>query len=277
MTKVPVLACLLTILAAGAACQDASERVFAQRGRPEATPAVNDAAKTVVVEFDAGAAVTARNRAGQFEVTAFQVGFFDGPGRIVRTIEIPREKGRITGTTVRLEVPLVPIDQQGDADVSIHVRTLSSGPLGPWSGSAGNVTLPMVERVSRRQLQELRQQRQPRNDGNTRAPERRLPKTLDTKNLDQLPQLKAALLAQLDKDFKVADALEVFNRPQDLALILTVSRTNDISFTRICRGMRGKERGYFFNVLQELKPGLDVRAAMRAARADAQRLLTGGR
>jgi hypothetical protein len=39
-------------------------------------------------------------------VTAFQVGFFDG-ARLVRAIEVPRDSAQLTGSRIRLDIPLI--------------------------------------------------------------------------------------------------------------------------------------------------------------------------
>jgi hypothetical protein len=246
-----------------AACGSSEAR--AQRQRPAHVPAApTDFAKTVTVELDATQDVQARDAGGKFKIEAFQVGYFDG-SRLVRSIEIPRSAATIDGTRVRLTVPLMAVGRGRDTSVDIKVRSLSSGAVGAWSGSAGSVTLPVQERPrpgGNRTPGEPRPQR-PRKTGSVAG------------DLEQYPALKNALQPLLEKGAAVEQVANSFPRLQDLALSVIVSRDNKIPLREIAEkfAAAGQRPASLAAVLMELRPSMDARTEIRKARPLARDLL----
>lgn len=154
--RLSVAACasvLVGVLVA-AGCQDSSAAQRRTEPRKTLTGYLPpDGAKTFTLEFEAPDDMLQRRPDGSFVVTAFQVGFFDG-ANLVQAIEIPRSVAEFSGKNVRLPVPMIPLSTAERGTVTVRVRGLSSGPLGPWSDAAGSVTLPVQERERSRRTRD---------------------------------------------------------------------------------------------------------------------------
>jgi hypothetical protein len=267
----------LAVILVLSGCQDSGTASAAQQRSPR-PPAKGylppDAANAFTLEFDAAEDMLQRRPDGSFVVTAFQVGFFDGP-TLVRALEIPRSAAEFSGTRVRLRVPLIPLAAGSRSSVDIRVRGLSTGPLGQWSASAGSVTLPVqarAERANRRARDSANAERR-RPDGSSRADGSGRAVTLE--QLNEAPALKQALTPLL-RGASEADTAAACTTIPDLATAVVLSRKHDLPLPPLCAALRERGNSALADALKASKPSIDVTREIKAARAEARTLFRGG-
>jgi hypothetical protein len=267
MTSRPTIvfrcAALAVAALAGIACRESRIPSLAAQQRAEPRESQPSAARTFTLEFDVSDDILQRRADGAFVVTAFQVGFFDG-STLVRALEIPRSAAQFVGKRVRLEVPLVTLSSRSSSSVEVRVRGLSSGPLGPWSASAGSLTLPIEERPqrSRRARSGTNAERQPQPGG----------RRVTVQQLSQFPSLKTALAPVL-RGASEEEAAGACQTIQDLATAVVLSRRHALTITRLCGALRGRADGALEELLGTVRPPVDVAREIRAARTEARGLV----
>jgi hypothetical protein len=254
-------------VALGAGCGEANSFLAAAQGKRPPAPRMApkgylppDAAKTFTLEFEAADDIQKQTN-GAFTVSAFQVGFFDG-AELVRALEIPRSAAQIDGTRVRLQVPMIPLAPGAKSgNVTVRVRGLSSGPLGPWSAPAGSVTLPIVERLER--------ERSGRDRNTARAGRRAREVTLE--QLAGFPALKEAL-ASAPGGTSEEEAVAACATIQDLATAVVLARKHALSLTLVCGALQERGSGALEALLKGAKPPVAL-DQLRAARTEARTLV----
>jgi hypothetical protein len=284
--------CLLAL--AGGACQRLESTVLgSQKERPGrmAKPRERQPieptmarAKTVTLEFEVPADLLAASANAAVRVTGFQIGFFGG-GRagLVRAIELPREAARVNNGKVRLDIPLISVESSRDSNVTVHVRTLSAGPLGPWSPSAGSVTLPVIageaagSGTGRRARNAAGAGAGTPGKGANRESRRKQAAPLSVAAVDGHTALKTALTAILDSDLTLESAVGTFSRTQDLAAAIVLSRKLDLKFSRLCKAIQESPSKTLAEGLKTLQPSIDATKEIRAVSAEARRLVGGRR
>lgn len=241
------------------ASQSARQEAQARASQP------NTPRETFTLEFEASGEIQARAADGSFVVRAFQVGFFDGQA-LVRALEVPREKAEISATRVKLVVPVVALSREPSMNVEVRVRSLTSGPLGAWSASAGSVTLKSegATRSSRRERARSGGAREPRASR----------RSITVAQIDQHPALKTALEPLLDGDLEIEDLPRSFSRVQDLALAVVIARSHDVPLSEICEALQEDRTRSLTGALKTLRPTLDAASAVQAARPGARKLLS---
>ena len=261
--------CLVVLIAALAcvACRDSSWPVSAaQRQRPAPIPPhPPEPVATFTLEFDAPDDMLQRRPDGTFAVSAFQVGFFDGSD-LARTFEIPRSAAQFTGSRVRLQVPIISVPPGTGTRLDVRVRGLASGPLGPWSASAGSVSAsvetPLRRNRERAQPNAARQQARARQ--------------VSLAQLGEFPELKAALPPLLRGSSEEA-TVGACATVQDLGLSVVLSRKHDLPLIRVCEALRTRSNDAIAAALKAMAPSMDVGAELREARAEARRQFAGRR
>jgi hypothetical protein len=252
----------------------AAQQTARQTARQEAQARAaepNASRETITIEFDATDDVVKKAADGTFLVRAFQVGFFDG-STLVRTVEVSRERAEISGTRVKLVVPVVVLSRGPSRSASVHVRSLSSGPVGEWSGSAGSVHLEAEAsaRTSRRGRDRAGAARDRADAGNAATPRAR--RTVTVAELHRHPALKDALTPMLSADLDAEKVARSFKRVQDLALAVVIARKHDVPLARICGAMQEDQRRTVTTALKSLSPRFDVEREVDAARPEARTL-----
>jgi hypothetical protein len=247
----------------------------AQRGRrgqppPWATtrpsyPSGADIEK-VTIELDATPETMSKGADGEFVVSAFQIGYFDG-STLVRAIQAPRAAWRINGKRIAIDVPRLVQDRTLPSSTSIRVRALSSGAPGAWSQDAGSIDSLPPEADGRSGALARR-----RPDGTAGARPQR--PSLTMAEVDALPKLKQAVTEQLKGQIPIADAVTRFATVRELALAVAVSRRQPGSFARLCEAMATARA--LPEAIRRVAPRMDIRAEMNGARSDAQALLARG-
>jgi len=251
--------------AASAAQQTARQEAQARASQP------NTSRDPITIEFDATDDVAKKTADGNFLVRAFQVGFFDGD-TLVRTVEVPRARAEISGTHVKLVVPVVVLSRGPSRTASVRVRSLGSGPVGAWSASAGSVHLEAEAgaRASRRGRDRAGAGRDRANAGSAATPRAR--RTVTVAELNRHPALKEALTPLLGADLDAEKAAGSFKRVQDLALAVVIARKHDVPLARICGAMQEDQRRTVATALKALSVRFDVERELAAARPEARTL-----
>lgn len=258
---------LIRIAALGcSAAADQSQNQTARREAQARASEPNALRQSITVEFDATDDVLKKDANGQFLIRAFQVGFFDG-NELVRALEVARTQAEISGTRVKLVVPVVTLPRGPSRNAEVKVRSLSSGAVGAWSAGGGSVRLA-AEASGRAPRRERAQA-----GGSTDAGAGR--RTLRMVQLERHPKLKMALEPMLGPDLDTAKVLSSFPRVQELALAIVVSRTHDVALARVCDAMRLDGTRSLTEAFQSLRPSFDVPRALDAARPEARALVSG--
>jgi len=273
----PVAAmCLLGLAAASCGGSDGALFASQQRQRPpvEATtgprtrPVTLDRADKVTVEFEPPAEFFAPPANGKGVVSGFQVGFFTDRDGLMRAIEVLRDAVRVTGNKVLIDVPLIPVARANESSVTIRIRALSGGPLGPWSASAGSVKLPVVER-------DASSRRSAAAAGSRDAP--RKARQLTMASIDGHAAINASLTAALDDGLTAEEAVTSFAKVPDLAAALLLSKKLNLPFSRICKAVQAAPKRSLSAALKTVQPSLDAPAEIRGVSADVRTLLGGRR
>jgi hypothetical protein len=235
---------------------------------PGERPVTATAAKVVTLEFDTPPDFVASSAKGAAH-PSFQVGFFAGD-QLVRAIEIPPASTRVKGNKVQLDVPLIPVPAR-ESNVTLRVRTLTSGSLGAWSASAGSVTLPVVEqrvraaRTGPARTGAPRAERQARRKGGARQ--------VTMADLEGRTTLTDALTARLDGGLSAAEVVSAFARVQDVAVAVALSRANNLSLARLSAAVQASPTKSVAEALKVVQPSLDADKALKAATSEAKALL----
>jgi hypothetical protein len=223
-------------------------------------------AKTVTIELDAPADFQTKTAQGLFVISAFQVGFFSGSS-LVRAIEIPRESARLSGSTIQIDVPLISVTRQMDSGVSLRVRPLSTGSLGPWSASAGSVTLPVLDQ------QRFRAARRAGGAGGHREPRASRARQVTVADVEARAALKAALTPLLDRGLSLEQAVGSFARIQDVATAVVLTKKLDLSLSQLCKALQGSPTKSLAEALKAVKPSVDAQQEMKSVSNEARRLV----
>lgn len=277
-----------------AACQRVESAAQQPRSRPQARTAArippSSAAKTVTLELDAPPEFSAKGADGRPVIGGFQVGYFAG-SRLVRAIEIPRDSVRLVSGKIRLDVPLGAVTQPGDSSVALKVRSLSSGPLGAWSDSAGSVTLP-VEALPRRQRSGAAGAQRAdakgadakgadRAPGDGRKPDaaaaergkRRQARQLGVAELQGHDELKTLVTESLGDGMTLEQAVGSFGKLQDLATAALVAQKLKLPFAKLCQAVAATPRRSLVDGLKAVQPSIDASAEIKAVAQSARKLI----
>lgn len=253
-----------------------------QAGTESAQP-VAKREQTVTVEFDAGPDFAARGANDQSAVSAFQVGFFAG-SRLVRAIEIPRDSASVTAGKIRLNVPLAAVTTPKDSSVSIKVRALSSGRLGPWSETAGSVNLPVQDTNKRRARADAQaaaktpgqtpgDNRQPTDTAkDKRAARRASARQLHVAEIEQNEPLKTLVTQSLDSSITFEQAVGSFAKAHDLAAAALLARKLTLPFAKLCQAVAAAPKRSLAEGLKALQPSINADAEINLVSRDARKL-----
>ncbi len=222
-------------------------------------------ARTVTIELDAPADFQTKTAQGLFVISAFQVGFFSGPN-LVRAIEIPRASARLSGSKIQIDVPLISVVRHDDSGVSLRVRPLSPGSLGPWSASAGSVTLPVIDQ------QRFRAARRASGGGAPREPRANRTRQVTVADVEARAALKTALTPLLDRGLSLEEAVGSFARIQDVAAAVVLAKKLDLSLSQLCQALQASPTKSLAEALKAVKPSLDAQQEIKGVSDEARRL-----
>jgi hypothetical protein len=208
---------------------------------------------------------------------SFQIGFFDRD-ELIGTVVVAPEPASVSGATVRLDVPLIPLPKGARNPVGVRVRLLTTGALGAWSATAGSVTLPDAGGPAGTSARRAQSGQQARNraerPAGRRAQDKGARAGLTAAELDAHPALKSAIAPLLGSSLSLADAAGAFDRVQDLAVAVVVSREHEVPFADLCKAMIESQRKSLANAIRSVKPSVDAERAVRRARNEARGLVT---
>ena len=268
-------AVVVAVFACAGCGESGTAAVAAAQRAPRTAPQPSEPAsvtKTFTLEFEAGDDMLQRRPDGTFAISAFQVGFFDG-SQLVRALEIPRAAAQFAGPRVTLQVPLIQLSPGSRPNVTVRIRGLSSGPLGPWSAPAGSVTLPVEARQARTR-RAGGAQADPQGSGGTKA--ERPGRSVSLQQLNRSPALKEALASVL-RGASEEETAAACTTVQDLAAAVVLSRKHNLPVAQLCGALREPGDCPVETLLKSTQPSIDAIAELKAARTEARTLVVRAR
>jgi hypothetical protein len=215
--------------------------------RAATTADARGGAQPILLEFDLPDDFWARTAAGEFQVVAIRIGFFQPK---VATPLMTRDAGRaaiaVEGRVGRLPIPdVMPF---GYGRVVMRLQSLSASGPGPWSEPSPPVTLA------------------------ERPPPSGPPRPRTLADLERYPALNEALQQLLGRRATGAE-VSTFRRIEDLATAVVLSQKYELVFPDLCKILRGPPPLTLRGAVRRLLPSLDNRQVVRAAGIEAQALL----
>jgi hypothetical protein len=264
----------VTVLAAACAQTYAHAQTRAANQTPPPRAQESQGSVLLVLEFDLPVEFTTEPAGRVGAVTGFRVGFFrTDMSTPIRTVDIPRDSVIVRGNSARLTVPNESVPDCG-GECAIRLQTLSVSASSAWSEAVSLAAPSVVRRTPETSPSPERRAAARRDQPPNRSAASSAPRARATPiDMDRYPALAEALGKILPKDTSIEAEAGRFRRVQELALATVISREFDIPFTTLSKAIVGPPRLAPRDVLVKLRPGVDVRTAIRKARAEARRMI----